>query len=57
MKEIQILIETENAAFDERTEEEVARILRKFATDLEGGRRPEKLLDLNGNVVGAVSYE
>lgn len=52
MSGIKILIETENAAFEEG--EEICRILRKLANDLEEGKNVEKLLDINGNQVGYV---
>ena len=58
-RKVTIKIGTENAAFetDAGLQDELARILRKLADDLEAGRYPLMLLDINGNRVGDVCYE
>lgn len=49
----QVIIRTSNAAFqDGRKKEEVARILKEIATDIEQGVRENKVKDINGNTVG-----
>ena len=45
-------IQTLNAAFEEDPEQELARVLRKLADDIEGGKREGRLMDVNGNSVG-----
>lgn len=47
-------IQTDNAAFDDEPCTEIARILRKIATDLEndGLLQDNYLRDINGNIVG-----
>lgn len=52
---IKITINTENSAFEDTSE--VSRILNKLAQDLEDGKKPMKLRDLNGNNIGQVEYE
>jgi hypothetical protein len=53
---VEIVIETENAAFqDGNREYEIARILRKLADDVESGKSVKKLMDINGNSCGIVS--
>ena len=54
---IKILIETDNAAFADGPEYEIARILRRLAEDIEAGREPGVLMDVNGNLVGTVTYK
>ena len=56
---MKITINTESAAFDieeERAKFELSRILNKLAADIESGKEPATLKDLNGNTVGNVSY-
>lgn len=56
---IRIIIETENAAFQEVGEEiETARILRELADKVEsGGLGDFNLRDINGNTVGQMDVE
>lgn len=58
MATIKILIDTDNAAFDERPSTEVARILRQLAIEYDDfgllGEPTKLLYDINGNVVGEV---
>jgi len=59
MEQVIITIDTLNDAFGDDAESkrlELARILRKMANSLETGVEPTHLSDLNGNVVGLVSY-
>ena len=58
-QKVTIEIGTGNAAFetDAGLQDELARILRKLADDLEAGKYPLMLLDINGNRVGDVCYE
>lgn len=44
---------TENAAFEDMPEYEVARILRKVADQIEDGDTTGRVRDINGNTVGA----
>ena len=57
MKQVTITIHTINAAFkDQGYRAELSRILHEYATKVEEGDSPSnKLLDINGNVVGTVS--
>lgn len=62
MDKVTIEIDTVNSAFKEDDEaetegQEIARILRKFADEIEDRYYPEKLRDINGNTVGKVMYE
>ena len=57
MKGIRLLIDTQNATFDEYPELELARIFRVLSDQLEHGQIPEKLIDINGNTVGYVHLE
>ena len=50
-KEYKLKIETDNAAFQD-VQEEVARILREVAVNLEIGIKKANVRDINGNVVG-----
>ena len=52
---IKITLNTENSAFEDTSE--VSRILNKLAQDLEEGKLPLKLRDINGNTVGFVEYK
>lgn len=53
-----ITIRTDNAAFEDSPETEVARILRKLADDIEArGLDSYTLRDINGNRVGDAGYE
>ena len=56
METIQITIKTGNAAFDDYPASEVARILRKLATDFEdlGMPHEQTMRDTNGNIVGGI---
>jgi hypothetical protein len=56
MPGIKIKIATDNAAFEEDPETEVARILRELASRLEAGDHPSSIRDLNGNKVGTIEY-
>ena len=60
MERITIVINTVNAAFKEQGNErvELSRILHEYATKLiEGASDPsDEILDINGNVVGYVTY-
>ena len=57
MKGLRILIDTQNAAFGEYWDLELARIFRVLSDQLEHGHIPEKLLDSNGNTVGYIHVE
>lgn len=57
MNEINISIETVNAAFNGNEGYEVARILRELADSIEAGREPSKVKDSNGNTVGTVVFK
>jgi hypothetical protein len=61
MKRLLVRIETENAAFSGRgLDLETARLLRKVADEIErhGVKlcNRDKLMDVNGNTVGSVSF-
>lgn len=52
---VEIVIDLTNAAFDDGDEcDELARILRRLAGQIQGGHLPHKLMDMNGNTVGKV---
>jgi len=54
---MKIELKTDNAVFEDHDWDfEVSRILHKLAADIAEGRRPEKLMDYNGNKVGKVTY-
>lgn len=57
MKKVIITIHTINDVFKDRgIRAELSRILHEYATKVEEGDSPSnKLLDINGNVVGTVS--
>lgn len=60
MEKIKITINTTNDAFGDLPElanYELARIINKLAKDLIDDKRPEKLMDINGNAVGKVEYK
>ena len=60
MERITITIKTTNDAFGDLPElanYELARIINKLAKDLIDDKRPEKLMDINGNAVGKVEYK
>ena len=60
MERVTITINTTNDAFGDLPElanYELARIINKLAKDLIDDKRPEKLMDINGNAVGKVVYE
>ena len=50
-------IDLGNAAFDEWPAVEVARILREVADSLDNGVYDRRILDVNGNAVGAYALE
>ncbi len=54
MKRIRIEIKTENAAFGDDPDIEVARILVRLARDFEVRGEPGPVMDYNGNKVGTV---
>ena len=54
---ITIIIETDNAAFDDSPTGEIARILRVMADRIEEAGIPPVPKDSNGNVVGSVTVE
>lgn len=47
----------DNAAFGDGHEYEAARILRKYADNIEAGADYVALMDINGNRVGTMSIE
>ena len=52
-----IQIETGNAALATHTgDTEINRILSNWLGDYENGKRPDHLVDINGNQVGTVKY-
>jgi hypothetical protein len=58
MEGIEILIATENAAFEDSPATELARILRHLAECFErDGIPPPRLLDSNGNTCGTVKIK
>ena len=60
MERVTITINTTNDAFGDLPElanYELARIINKLAKDLIDDKRPEKLMDINGNEVGKVEYK
>lgn len=60
MERVTITINTTNDAFGDLPElanYELARIINKLAKDLIDDKRPEKLMDINGNAVGKVEYK
>ena len=57
MKKIIIEIKTTNEAFEGYMEQELSRILYNLTERIEEGRRPRKLMDINGNTVGKVEYK
>ena len=60
MERVTITIKTTNDAFGDLPElanYELARIINKLAKDLIDDKRPEKLMDINGNAVGKVEYK
>lgn len=52
-----LAIKTDNAAFGEYAQDEVARILREAAYAVLARRQNGVLLDINGNTVGTFSFE
>ena len=57
MKGIRMLIDTQNAAFGDYPNDEVARILRRLSDQIADGDFPVKLIDTNGNTVGYLLIE
>lgn len=56
MKGIKIEIETVNSAFEGAEFNEVARILRELADNLDRYNEVQSLRDINGNKTGKVEY-
>ena len=52
-----ITMKTENAAFEDDRNMELARILRQIAERLENGEDAGRVLDINGNKVGSFEME
>lgn len=52
---VKIIIETDNAAFEERGNNEVARILSIISKDFYDGIQKMKYNDINGNVIAYVT--
>lgn len=52
-----IQIYNSGSAFDPDANAEAARVLRKFADQLENGTAPEVLRDINGNLCGTASLD
>lgn len=49
---LKVEIKTDNAAFSDNSNAELARILRELAKRIENGEQHGRLRDLNGNKVG-----
>ena len=56
MNKVTIVISTGNAAFENNTNLEIARILRDVAKKLEQDQDVDKLMDANGNLAGYVKF-
>ncbi len=54
---IKITLKTDNAAFEENYNEEVARILREIADNIENGNYVIFARDINENKVATIEYE
>lgn len=52
----ELWIDCDNAAFDPTVNEEVARLLRVAADNVEAGELTRKLRDVNGNSVGGFRF-
>ncbi len=52
-----ITINTENDAFQDNKNAEIARILRDLAERIEAREIPVRLMDINGNACGTVTVE
>ena len=57
MKGIRMLIDTQNAAFGDYPNDEVARILQRLSEQIADGDFPVKLIAPNGNTVGYLHIE
>jgi len=58
MKKVTIVIETENAAFADDPEMELARIFEKLADRLRMfGHLDHSIRDINGNTVGRIEWD
>jgi|TARA_Y100000310_G_scaffold322341_1_gene381266 hypothetical protein len=57
MKGIRMLIDTQNAAFGDYPNDEVARILQRLSNEIANGDFPVRLTDTNGNTVGYLHIE
>jgi hypothetical protein len=57
MSKITIVINTDNDAFVDYKNEELARILIKLANQIKDDNYPSKLMDINGAAVGTVKVE
>lgn len=51
-EKMKVTFKTENAAFEDNKEAEIARILCKVARQVESGSTSGKVLDINGNTIG-----
>lgn len=56
MSEFRVLIQVDNAAFDDGRNHEVARILREVADGLDQDVSGGNVRDINGNTVGDFGY-
>lgn len=56
-KKFTLKIDTQNAAFDDDAELEVARLLRSIANRLEAGNYDGRIKDYNGNDVGSFNLK
>lgn len=54
---IKITLKTDNAAFEENYNEEVARILREIADNIKNGNYVIFARDINENKVATIEYE
>jgi len=51
-----LIIETENAAFEEDASIEIARILEEVVTKIHRGEEPSRMNDINGNGVCKIEW-
>jgi len=51
-----LIIETENAAFEEDARGEIARILEEVITKIYRGEEPSRINDINGNGVCKIEW-
>ena len=57
MAKFTIIIDTENAAFEDTPNEELARIIREVAQHLDRGYTSGGVRDVNGNRVGSFEFD